>query len=179
MSRGDAPPVTLRRIRTEDWRELRELRLRALTSDPLAFSSTADDERSFSEARWQERATQGAASSDTCTWVAVSATGRLVGMLVGADVDGKPNLFGMWVDPTLRGQGIGGALLDLAIVWARAVHPRADVRLEVNPSQVAAVRLYTSRGFEFTGAKRPPRVPGRAGVVEVVEMVLTASPEGA
>ena len=57
------------------------------------------------------------------------------------------------VAPSLRGQGIGSALLDAAIRDSidRGV---ADLYLEVRESNQSARRLYTSRGFEEVSRRK-------------------------
>jgi ribosomal protein S18 acetylase RimI-like enzyme len=151
----------------DDWPRYRELRLRALREDPLAFGSTFDRENQFPPERWQERLGRGKPGSPSTTVIAVGADGHFVGVLAVARVEGQFHLFAMWVAPEVRGQGIGGRLLDRALGWVAALEPGASVHLDVNRGQVAAVRLYESRGFRFTGVSRPiDHTPG----VEVSEM---------
>ena len=151
------------------------MRLRALEADPLAFSSTWSEERSRAEGHWQERAATGAGSTDSSTWVAVDPDGRLVGLTVIARVEGVQHVFSMWVAPEFRGQGLGGRLLDAVLAWARRTLPAGEVHLEVNPRQAAAVALYRSRGFRYTGSPSPL---GHSGAEVVQEMVLPEpSPE--
>jgi ribosomal protein S18 acetylase RimI-like enzyme len=173
MARTARPQIAVRRARRGEWRELRDLRLRALEADPLAFSSTADEERSLAEGRWRERAVKGAESPDSSTWVAVGPRGRLVGMAVVAQVEGVQHVFSMWVDPEVRGRGLGGRLLDAALTWARQTCPGGEIHLEVNPRQAAAAALYRSRGFRYTASSRPL---GHSGAEAVQEMVLSALP---
>jgi ribosomal protein S18 acetylase RimI-like enzyme len=61
----------------------------------------------------------------------------------------------MWVSPSHRGRGIGGALLDTLLDWAARLDPGATVVLSVNPGQRAAAELYRSRGFRSTGVIEP------------------------
>ena len=145
----------VRRAVTAEWQALREFRLRALKSDPLAFGSTLAEEATYDEARWRKRATDGSASSTTSQWVAEDNSGRLVGSIVVAEVDGKVYLFAMWVEPKFRGRGIGAQLLDTGLLWAGSAFPGRDVHLDVNPRQAAAVRLYESRGFRRSADDRP------------------------
>ena len=71
----------------------------------------------------------------------------------GADYeweDGAAGLFGMWVAPSARGQGAGGALVDAVVAWARAeAFPR--ILLDVGDDNEPAIHLYASRGFVPTG----------------------------
>ncbi len=153
-SRSD-PDVTVRRLRAEEWRALRTLRLRALSSDPLAFGSTLATEEAHPDELWQSRALRGAEAPDQATWVAVTPTRELVGMAVLTLADSGGNLYGMWVEPAWRGHGLGGKLLDAALAWAARGGAAPNVRLEVNPRQAAAVQLYRSRAFEFSDRSRP------------------------
>ena len=68
-------------------------------------------------------------------------------------------VFFLAVDPTLRGRGIGGALLRAALKRARAQWGSIEARLHViegNP----AVRLYEREGFAVTRRKRAYPLPG-------------------
>ncbi|GAC1543493.1 MAG: GNAT family N-acetyltransferase [Candidatus Velthaea sp.] len=64
--------------------------------------------------------------------------------------DSGQTSLGMRVDAEYRGRGIGRALLEAAIVWARATRIAA-LRLEVFPHNHAAIALYESCGFTRTG----------------------------
>lgn len=139
----------------DDWPRLRELRLKALAQDPLAFGSTLAREAVFDEPLWQERVRNSSSGSAQSTLVALAPGERWVGMITLHYVEGAWRVFGMWVDPVVRGRGVGGRLLDLGIAWAEDAHPGAGVELSVNPRQTFAVRLYERRGFRFTGQEEP------------------------
>ena len=65
--------------------------------------------------------------------------------------------FGMLVAPERRRQGVGTALLDAAIVWARKRGVRA-LTLGVFPHNEAAIRLYENNEFVRTEVvERSPR----------------------
>jgi len=160
------PEGRVLRVEESEWNAFRELRLEALRSDPLAFGSTLERELKFTEELWRERL----ANPGSGNWVAVDSRDRWVGMTVAARIEGQFRIFGMWVHPDQRGKGVGGVLLDAAIAWVDGVATRAPIVLEVNRRQAAAVRLYRSRGFEFTGVSRPlGHTPGES----VDEMVRT------
>jgi ribosomal protein S18 acetylase RimI-like enzyme len=167
--------IVVRPVREDEWQIYRDLRLKALESDPLAFGSTLEREQAFAPEVWKERISRGLRTLASSGWVAVNPTGRFVGMIVAADLEGTVHLFSMWVDPEFRGVGIGGRLLDAALTWIRNSHPGRTVLLEVNPRQVAAVRLYESRGFHLTGGSSPLE---HAPSERVVEMKLEAGREG-
>jgi ribosomal protein S18 acetylase RimI-like enzyme len=148
-------PVEIRRLVESDLRSYRELRLAALSADPLAFGSTFDRESGYDEPKWADRVTRGASSTGESIWVAEERVGRLVGMIGAFTKEGAFQVFGMWVDPEYRGGGIGGRLLDRLLAWTSTMDRSAEVLLSVNPSQVAAVRLYLAHGFLPTGVVEP------------------------
>ena len=55
--------VEVQRVHAAGWRELRELRLRALADAPEAFASTLDREAAFGDGIWRQRAQGGPASA--------------------------------------------------------------------------------------------------------------------
>jgi GNAT superfamily N-acetyltransferase len=150
--------VEIRRIAAGEWRELRELRLRALMDAPDAFGSTHDREASDPEQQWVDWAIDGAEGGSSFTVVGV-ADGRWIGMAIGAphrDHPGEAGLFAMWVDPSERGAGIGGALVERVVDWAASVG-FSILRLRVSMSNDPAVRLYTRSGFADNGDRGPLR----------------------
>ena len=170
VSQSNLPgAATVRVIRPDDWSALQELRLRALQTDPLAFGSTYHEERALADDEWKDRAARASNSPSVRQWVATDEEDRLLGTVLVADVEGELNIFSMWVDPEQRGKGVGGKLLDTGVAWARHTQPGRAIRLEVNPRQTAAVKLYESRGFRFTGADRPlGHTPGETRKVMVL-----------
>jgi len=61
---------------------------------------------------------------------------------------------GMSVDSNHRGQGVGTALMNAAIDWARGRNDVHKLELEVWPHNAAGLALYRKTGFEFEG-RRP------------------------
>jgi GNAT superfamily N-acetyltransferase len=72
-------------------------------------------------------------------------------------------LWGMWVAPAARGQGVAARLLEAVAGWARS---RGAVRLELSVSDRAdaAAELYRNHGFRPTGEARP--LPSDASMTE-------------
>jgi GNAT superfamily N-acetyltransferase len=166
---GSAPPE-VRRIRSEEGPALRELRLAALASDPLAFGSTLERERAFSPEEWQRRATAAASGGTEVIYFLADPGGPPHGM-VGAFTDAGARLIvGMWVAPARRGNGGGAALLRAVLTWCRETSAETPVGLDVNPTQVAALRLYERHGFRQVGDARPlgHHPPARRWAMELV-----------
>ena len=63
----------------------------------------------------------------------------------------KIRLWGMFVLPTCRQQGVGMRLLEVAIHYARSLDGAASVNLSVSESATAARHLYERAGFETWG----------------------------
>jgi ribosomal protein S18 acetylase RimI-like enzyme len=153
--RRSHPGVTVRRLRVAEAAEFRELRLRALSTDPTAFGSSYEREAQYSDERWSDWTKRGALSATEATWVAEAPDGRLVGMIGVFRADEVYHVWGLWVLSSHRGAGVGGALLDELIAWAGRSAPTSELKLHVAPSQRAAIRLYLSRGFLPTGGVEP------------------------
>ena len=141
--------IELRVLTSDDWPIWRELRLTALAEAPYAFGSRLADwqgEGDRSE-RWRARLDIPGAHN----LVAV-IDGQPVGMASGVPTDdrGVVELISMWVDPTVRGRGIGDQLVRAVERWAK--HAGAEVvRLAVTEGNEAAAALYLRNGFHFTG----------------------------
>ena len=164
--------MKIRRIFTTEWEAFRTLRLKALRVDPLAFGSTLERETAYTEDRWRNWTESGALGDESATFVVEAAHGQLLGMAgLFTDPSGY-HIWGMWVSPEVRGQGLGSDLLDRVLAWATSANSKRAIRLEVNPAQEVAVRLYESRGFRPTG-KTDPLGHDPPAVVE--EMVCTTT----
>jgi ribosomal protein S18 acetylase RimI-like enzyme len=163
---------TVRRADPEDWAEWRRVRLRALKTDPLAFGSTWEREVAFPEERWRARLSSEEGAETTASFGAFRDDGELLGMLVGRREGRVVRLFAMWVEPRARRSGVGGRLLEEVLRWAALEHPSCAVELHVNPRQTAAIALYRSRGFTFTGE----RAPLGHGVLETTYLMRRSAP---
>lgn len=79
-------------------------------------------------------------------FVAISG-GRVVGYIGVHPHEEYGHVLGMLVDELHRGRGIGKALLDSAIAWARE-RGLPDISLLVFPHNERALALYRNAGFE-------------------------------
>jgi RimJ/RimL family protein N-acetyltransferase len=171
----------VRRVRSDEWSSLKDVRLRALFDSPESFGSTHEREVAFDDAVWTERAVSGEVSDSVATWVAPQTTGHhLVGTLdvtfVGTVTVIKTNgadagleLVGMWVDPTKRGTGLASELVQTAVDHALQVGC-TRLRLWVAEPNVRAQRLYLRHGFQMTGAA--DLLPSNPKIQEL-EMAMT------
>jgi len=143
----------IRILNQGDAGELFRLRRSALVDSPLAFLASPEDDLASSEAAVRKLLEPGRKSV-----VFGAYNPELVGML-GVNranqrkAEHKVNLWGMFVLPTCREQGVAGQLLDAAIRYARALDGVRSVHLSVSESAVAARRLYEKAGFETWGVE--------------------------
>lgn len=157
----DIPGVTLRRLTAEDSATLRDVRLRALRDAPTAFCSSHAEESALDEAGWKQKASQWTDPARAVTFVALideAPVGLIAGFL-DREAAGRAWLVSMWVDRARRRLGIGRALIERVIGWAKTAH--ADqLLLHVTHTNDTARQLYERMGFVPTGGSMPhPRRP--------------------
>lgn len=154
--------TTVLEVGGDDWRQWREIRLRALLDSPDAFGSTYAREVGFTETDWRRRLE----ASDAVSVLALDG-GRPIGMGGGyPDLPGWLHVVAMWVDPTARGRGVAQSVLDAIHGWAG---PRGlRLHLDVSTTNPGARRAYERYGFTVTGETRPLR----AGSTELVERMV-------
>src|SRR5262245_58853427 len=155
----DSVKAAIRRIRRDEGLRLRALRLSALADAPMAFGSTLAQEEGFPEHVWHERAAYGAAGGDRVTFVAERDSewiGLATGLAHNPDDpnDPRPVLVGMFVTPAVRGRGVGVALVEAVVAWARERRATA-LCLWVTSTNSSAIALYTKCGFHRTGQTKP------------------------
>ena len=152
--------MRLRRVGPEEAEPLRELRLRALREDPGAFAETFEEGRARPLGEWASWA------ADDSRVIVVAIVGeRWVGMVACRLLDEASTwLTALWVDPVVRGTGLGVRLIEAAAGWARE-RGRATIELSVTTNNTAAAALYARAGFTETGRRRPlPADPSRTEV---------------
>jgi GNAT superfamily N-acetyltransferase len=147
--------VKIKQLTPDETERLRSIRLRSLRDAPEAFATTFEESAARPPESWVQQL------RDLATFVAV-IEGRDVGLVRGAPLPAKTDeamLISMWVAPEARGKGVGGALVDAVIAWARA-EGLARLQLEVVDDNAPAIALYARKGFVQTGPSvrcAPPR----------------------
>lgn len=162
--------VVVRQAREDDLEGLRELRLEALQRHPEAFSMDYETDLNRPLAEWAERLKRNAdPQGDVPLFLAERqpAAGQpagLVGMTgVGRGGSTKTRhsgtIWGVYVRPEWRGQGVSRLLILTCLDWARAQGLRI-LTLGVTATNIPAIRLYLSCGFSVFGIEPLAMVTG-------------------
>lgn len=136
----------------ERWADYKDLRLRALRKEPLAFGEPYAEAYSKPDSRWQERLKE---VTEGHSWlVFAEVQGELKGMVgafqdEGDTISSNAHIYGMYVDEDVRRRGIGRVLMTLLMKQLTDRRVRT-AQLGVNPDQKAAKNLYSSLGFRVT-----------------------------
>jgi GNAT superfamily N-acetyltransferase len=138
--------VEVRRIRPDDWRLLREMRLASLMDAPEAFGQRYENAASEPESEWRSAA-RASSTGDRRAWFIARAGNVDAGLVQARRRPAHDCLvFSMWVAPRGRRAGVGRALIDAVGEWARAWGATRIV-LWVFGANEGAHRFYERLGF--------------------------------
>lgn len=161
--------LIVQRLAESEIERLIRVRLAALKDSPESFGTTHAEASGWGQDEWAHQL------KTLATFVAV-VDGRDVGIVRGSRVDSPAQsayLFSMWVAAEARGKGLGDALVDAVIEWAR-VQGLSSLFLDVREDNQNALSLYVRKGFRETG-QRGAMAPPRENVREF-QMVLRLPP---
>jgi GNAT superfamily N-acetyltransferase len=147
--------MLVRRIAPADALLLREVRLRALATDPLAFGSTYAIEAPRNPSAWETWAREHASGTDKATFLALrDDTVDAVGLAMGRRMEEPRHfgLFSMWVDGGERRRGTGRELVEAVATWVRA---SGGTHLALWVTQPGARLFYERCGFVDDGRREP------------------------
>lgn len=139
--------ITIGNLPEDEWKRLKEIRLEALKTDPIAFGSSYEEEKERPESYWRSRIPGAIVAFDG---------EKVVGLMSYKDEDRlktkhKSGIYAVYVSPEYRGKGVGKKLLTEALNRIKTNINIIKINLTVNPLQTSAVKLYESFGFKAVG----------------------------
>lgn len=162
--------ITVRALDEGDWELYRSVRLRALEESPEAFVATHGSEAAEPDDFWTTRMARSRR-------LLAERGGESVGIAsVGSvkDDEHAAQLFGLWVDPALRGSGVATALVRAGAEVAREQGKR-HLLYWVGTDNGRAVAFASGFGFRPTSDRRPMRVQNEDDGEEEIAMDLPLS----
>ena len=157
--------MTIEPLRAGAGERMRAIRLRALGDSPEAFETTFEEAAVRPTESWNlelERLDTFVATADGCD----------VGLVRSMEHDQFRDagyLMSMWVAPEARRLGIGSALVDTVVHWARA-RGLKRLFLDVGEGNAPAIGLYAHKGFVPNG--EVGKLPPPRDHVREIQMVL-------
>ncbi len=153
----------IRRLRLEDWRAFRDIRLEALQDTPIGFGEWHRDAVRLPDEEWKQRVERVAEPSRSAMFAAIDESGRFIGLTGVFPRTGQPEhvremmLYSVYVSPEHRGAklGVAALLFDAAIGWAREIGEADLITLSVHEANDRAHRFYQRYGFVDTGETVP------------------------
>jgi ribosomal protein S18 acetylase RimI-like enzyme len=165
--------ITLEPISPVNALVFKTVRLRALQTDPTAFSGTYAKEAVLADDEWFRRSVRWSSDGSIAYLACDHETPcGLVGCYAEENDPEYGHVISMWVDPAYRSAGVGRALIDGLKSWATARRMRA-LKLMVTSVNPGAICFYERLGFRKTGITGP--YPNDPAVIEY-EMILPLHP---
>lgn len=148
----------VRRLVEADAAHFRDIRLAGLREAPEAFGSTYEAESGRSVADFAASLARNYVAGAYLDGTLLGVAGFYV--LEGPKIAHRGNIWGVYVRPESRGQGVGRALFEHLI--AEATTRVEQIHLSVITDNAEAIGLYERVGFRIYGTEpRSLRVDGR------------------
>jgi GNAT superfamily N-acetyltransferase len=143
---------------------LKNLRLKALDSDPQSYWETQDDARAYDDAYWTAFAVKLTKPDGSRMFILEHAE-SIGGFVYGVKKEGHEyRVGGLWIDPTQRRRGQGSTLVQHVVAWARADSDAAFIQLWCPVG--STMSFYEKNGFRSLNRFRVHESDGR----RIVEM---------
>lgn len=148
--------MTFRILTSDDVEAYRALRLEALRTVPVAYTSSAED----FEKETLEAIRHRLEPKDFGNFCMGAFNGeKLVGIATfvpetRVKVEHKGNIFGVYVTASERGKGVARQMMGELLSRVKTYSKIKQVNIAVITSQKAAKHLYTSLGFEVWGLEQ-------------------------
>jgi RimJ/RimL family protein N-acetyltransferase len=177
MERGGVAGEAIRFLGEDDAEDYAALRREMLLDAPLSFAASPEDDVAGSVEAVRDQIRRAPE-----TVIAGAFRPRLVGA-VGLYRDRhvkaahKAHVWGMYVKPAWRRQGLAAALLEAVLAHARSLPGIGQVHIGVSSTAPDARRLYERFGFRAWGEEPEALRHGGASAAEA-HMILRLGPAG-
>ncbi len=152
--------MRVERLNEQHTQLFRDMRLQAFRDAPEAFGSSYEEELELSEDQFIEKyAALFIPRDDAFILGAFDEVDRLIGVAgfyreLRIKNRHKGVIWGMYVTPESRNQGIGKSLLLAILERARRLQDIRQINLAVTSDNVFAKKLYLSMGFQVYGVEK-------------------------
>lgn len=140
--------LVIRRVLSTEWEDYKNLRIDALKLAPDAFGAKYSDAVFTPDEEWQSRVERFANSADACCFIAW-VDGKASGMAT-VIIENEPTMYQMWLDQSLRKQGIAEKLVLSLKAWVEELGFSTIQCAVLKKNNLAALNLYLRLGFEVT-----------------------------
>ena len=140
--------ITIHEATENAWNDLRLIRLKALKADPTAFSSSYEKEITYKDMEWQAYL-----SRQKKAVFLIYAHNNVIGLTGIMQKPERPEIafiWGSWLDPAWRGQGLITKAYQNCIAWAKAQKTIQKIIISHRASNQASQKLIAKAGFQFT-----------------------------
>ncbi|HYP44760.1 MAG TPA: GNAT family N-acetyltransferase [Propionibacteriaceae bacterium] len=155
-------------LNADDWATYRAVRLSALEESPQAFTASYADESQMDESAWRDRMQRAV------RFLATQDSKPLGVASLGLDGDdpGVGEVFGLYVQPPARNQGVSWRLVQAAAERARSDGLRS-LHYWVGTENARAIAFAANFGFRPAGERRQTRVLNEEFGEQEIAMVLS------
>ena len=136
---------TITELGPTDWKVLRDLKLKSLSQEKLAFEDVEEGREKYTrrtEQEWQDN------FNDKMFLFARDMSGNYVGMVCAVTKSGVATIQHLYVDSDYRGLSVGKKLLQKLISNLKEDKDVHKIELQVLTTQLPAINLYHSLGFK-------------------------------
>ena len=159
--------IVIRKLTSDDAEDFRKIRLAALKKSPEMFGSTYMVESKRPIEMFIERLTNNVI-------FAAYQNKQILGVIIfhqesGLKASHKANLFGFFIEPKYRNQGIASKLLQTAIQYGQQCVEQ--ITLSVVSNNTSALHLYQKHGFKVYGIE-PNAMKSELGYQDETFMIL-------
>ena len=145
--------ISIRQINENDWRIFREIRLKALQTDPKVFGSNYEREVNKSKRDWQEWIGE---KGGAIFFIYDEETPiGMTGIYTPRDTveKSKAVLWGSWLEPEYRRKGLSDLMYKARIDWAKGQPEIRRIEVSHRESNLASKYANQKHGFKLLEEK--------------------------